>query len=100
MPFITLLVLISRIEPPLFLLAAWLLLNDRFSSRAMTAGVVALAGAILMIGMGNGGGLSALGIGEWAAIAATFSYIASTIVARRAAVVDLSRVVAAGPWVD
>lgn len=80
---VTNVVLISRIEPPLFLLAAWLLLNERFSTRAMTAGLVALSGAIIMIGMGQKGGLTSLGIGEWAAVAATLSYIASTIVARK-----------------
>lgn len=80
---VTNVVLISRIEPPLFLLAAWFFLNDRFSPRAMVAGLVALTGAVVMIALNEGGGLAALGTGEWAAIAATLSYIASTLVARK-----------------
>lgn len=80
---VTNVVLISRIEPPLFLLAAWLVFNEHVSRRAMTAGLVALAGAIVMIGMGEDGGLAGLGTGEWAAVAATLSYIASTLVARK-----------------
>ena len=34
---VTNVVLISRIEPPLFLLASWLILHERFSRRAMSA---------------------------------------------------------------
>ncbi|WP_428512872.1 DMT family transporter [Roseovarius sp.] len=80
---VTNVVLISRIEPPLFLLAAWLILNERFSARAMIAGLVALCGALVIIGMGDGGAAHDFGTGEWAAIAATLSYIASTLVARK-----------------
>lgn len=40
---VTNVVLISRIEPPLFLLATWLILNESFNHRAMCAGLVALA---------------------------------------------------------
>ena len=80
---VTNVVLISRIEPPLFLLAAWLVLNERFAPRAMIAGLVALTGAVVVISMGNGGGLTGLGTGEWATVAATLSYIASTLVARK-----------------
>lgn len=80
---VTDLVLITRIEPPLFLLAAWLVLKERFSRRAMSAGLVALTGAIVIIGMGEGRGLGAFGHGEWAAVAATLSYITSTLVARK-----------------
>lgn len=80
---VTNVVLISRIEPPLFLLAAWVLLNERFSPRTMIAGLVALTGAVVMISMNESGGMMGLGIGEWAAAAATLSYIASTLVTRK-----------------
>ncbi|QFT94549.1 EamA-like transporter family protein [Roseovarius sp. THAF9] len=80
---VTNVVLVSRIEPPLFLLAAWLILNERFSARAMIAGLVALCGALVIIGMGDGRAIHDFGTGEWAAIAATLSYIASTLVARK-----------------
>lgn len=79
---VTSIVLITRIEPPLFLLAAWLILGESFSRRAMIAGLVALSGAVVMIGMREGGGPGAIGIGEWAAVGATLSYIASTLITR------------------
>lgn len=78
---VTNIVLITRIEPPLFLLAAWLLLGESFSRRALGAGMVALSGAVVMISLREGGG-GTLGSGEWAAVAATLSYIASTLVTR------------------
>lgn len=80
---VTNVVLISRIEPPLFLLATWLILNERFNRRAMAAGLVALSGAVVMISMREGAGLNALGTGEWATVGATLSYIASTLVTRK-----------------
>jgi len=79
---VTSIVLITRIEPPLFLLAAWLILGESFSRRAMIAGLVALTGAVVMIGMREGGALGAIGIGEWAAVGATLSYITSTLITR------------------
>ena len=75
---VTNVVLITRIEPPLFLLATWLILNERFSCRVMSAGLVALSGAVVMISLRDGADLNFLGKGEWATIAATISYIAST----------------------
>ncbi|MEO3416233.1 DMT family transporter [Roseovarius sp. CAU 1744] len=80
---VTNIVLVTRVEPPLFLLATWLILNERFSSRAMCAGLVALSGAVVMIGMREGAGLDALGKGEWATLAATLSYITSALITRR-----------------
>ncbi|WP_254656442.1 DMT family transporter [Roseovarius sp. 217] len=75
-------VLVSRIEPPLFLLAAWVVLNERVHRRTMVAGLIAFAGAIVVIGMRDSGGFDALGTGEWATVAATLSYVASTLVTR------------------
>jgi len=80
---VTSVVLITRIEPPLFLLAAWLVLGESFSRRALLAGLVALTGAVVMISLRDGGGLQALGTGEWAAVGATLSYVASTLVTRK-----------------
>ncbi len=80
---VTNVILISRIEPPLFLLAAWFVFNERFPPRAMIAGLIALTGAVVMISMNEHGGMMGLGIGEWAAAAATLSYIASTLVTRK-----------------
>jgi len=54
---VTNVVLISRIEPPLFLLASWIVLNERFSRRTMCAGLIALTGAVVMIAMRDSGGL-------------------------------------------
>ncbi|MGI3210545.1 DMT family transporter [Roseovarius tibetensis] len=79
---VTNIVLITRIEPPLFLLAASVFLNETLSRRALIGGLVALSGAVVMISLRDGGGLGALGKGEWAAVGATLSYIASTLVTR------------------
>ncbi len=81
---VTSVVLVSRIEPPLFLLAAALFLKERIDRRAFTAGLIALCGALLMIGLRDSGNLGTFDCGELVAAAATLSYIASTIAARKA----------------
>ena len=81
---VTNVVLVSRIEPPLFLLAAALFLKERVDAKAFAAGLVALGGALLMISLQGGSIFGGFAIGEIAAAAATLSYIASAIVARRA----------------
>lgn len=79
---VTNVVLVGRIEPPLFLLATWLFLNERLNPFALIAGIVALTGAVVMIAMRGDGALWHFGTGEMATIAATLSFIASTIVSR------------------
>ena len=79
---VTNVVLVGRIEPPLFLLATWLFLNERLNPWALLAGLVALVGAVVMISMRGNGALFRFGSGELATIAATLSFIASTIVTR------------------
>ncbi|MFD1160019.1 DMT family transporter [Roseovarius aestuarii] len=79
---VTNVILIGRIEPPLFLLATWAFLNEDLNPWAMWAGLVALVGAVVMIGMRGNGALFTFGAGELATIAATLSFIASTIVTR------------------
>ncbi len=81
---VTNVVLVSRIEPPLFLLAAGLFLRERIDPRAFAAGLIALVGAVLMISLSGEGETAVFDIGEIAAAFATLSYIASAIVARRA----------------
>ncbi|MEM6480414.1 MAG: DMT family transporter [Pseudomonadota bacterium] len=78
---VTNVVLIGRIEPPLFLLATVLILGEKLDPWALLAAVVALAGAGLMFVMNTEGGL-VFGKGEVATIAATISFIASTLVTR------------------
>src|SRR6056297_540054 len=78
---VTNVVLVGRIEPPLFVLAAWLILREEFEPWAFVAGLVALCGAVLMLWLNAGGGFE-IGKGEIGALLATFSYIASTLVAR------------------
>ena len=77
---VTNIVLVGRIEPPLFLLATWFFLREKLNPWAMLAGLVALAGAIVILGAG--GGMFSFGKGELATVAATLSFIASTIVTR------------------
>ena len=81
---VTNVVLVSRIEPPLFVLATALFLKERIDGRALGAGLVALIGAMLMISMRETDRHCVFDIGEIAAAAATLSYIASAIVARHA----------------
>lgn len=78
---VTNVVLMGRIEPPLFLLATWLFLREEFEPWAFVGGLVALCGAVLMLWLNGGGGVE-LGKGEIGALLATLSYIASTLVAR------------------
>ncbi|MEO0371999.1 MAG: DMT family transporter [Pseudomonadota bacterium] len=78
---VTNVVLIGRIEPPLFLLATFFFLKEQLDPWAMGAGVVALLGAVVMVVMNAGEGFS-FGKGEIAAAAATISFIASTLVSR------------------
>ena len=78
--------LISRIEPPLFLLGALFLLGERIEPRALFAALIALTGALLIISAQHPGkvqdGWAGFGLGEMAALAATLSYVASTLVSR------------------
>ncbi|MEM6587522.1 MAG: DMT family transporter [Pseudomonadota bacterium] len=74
--------LISRIEPPLFLLGALLVLGERFDKRTMIAALMALTGAIWIIAAQDRGSWAGFGLGEAAAVAGTLSYVASTLVAR------------------
>ena len=78
---VTNVVLIGRIEPPLFLLATFFFLKEQLDPWAMAAGIVALLGAVVMVLMNAGEGFS-FGKGELAAAAATISFIASTLVSR------------------
>lgn len=79
---VTNVVLIGRIEPPLFILAAWFFLKEVLDPWALAGGLVALVGAVLIVWLKDGGGSIALGVGEVAALFATISFIASTLVTR------------------
>lgn len=79
---VTNVVLIGRIEPPLFLLTAWLVLGERLDPWAFAAGLIALGGAILMLILNRGDTAFAFGKGEIATVFATLSFIASTIISR------------------
>ncbi len=74
--------LISRIEPPLFLLGALFVLGERFETRTLIAALMALTGAFLIISAQDAGTWAGFGLGEMAAVAATLSCVASTLVAR------------------
>lgn len=81
---VTSVVLISRIEPPLFLLAAGLVFKEHVAPKALIAGLIALIGAVWIMGLRDPAGLGVIGVGELAAALATLSYITSALVARRA----------------
>lgn len=79
---VTNVVLIGRIEPPLFLLATLFVLKERLDPWAFAAGLIALVGAVVMIAMNGNDAAFSFGKGEIAAAVATVSFIASTIVSR------------------
>ncbi|SEL09064.1 Permease of the drug/metabolite transporter (DMT) superfamily [Roseovarius azorensis] len=79
---VTNVVLMGRIEPPLFLIAAWAILREEFEPWSFVAGLVALVGAVVMIVMNTDDNSFVFGKGEIGALLATLSYIASTLIAR------------------
>lgn len=79
---VTNVVLIGRIEPPLFLLATFFILGEKLDPWAFAAGIIALCGAVLMIALGGEDASFSFGKGEVATVFATLSFIASTIVSR------------------
>ena len=81
---VTNIALISRIEPPVFLLAAGFLLKERIDARILLAGLIALIGAGMILAMREPGDIGGFGMGDVAAALATLSYVASALVARRA----------------
>lgn len=79
---VTNVVLVGRIEPPLFLLASWLFLKEALDPWAFVAGLVALVGAVVIVLLNDEGVAFTLGKGEVATIFATISFIAGTLVTR------------------
>lgn len=79
---VTNVVLIGRIEPPLFLLATVFILKEKMDPWAFAAGLIALVGAIIIIALKGEGAQFTLGKGEIATVFATLSFIASTLVTR------------------
>ncbi len=79
---VTNVVLIGRIDPPLFLLAATFLLKEELDPWAFAGGIIALVGAVVMIALKEDSTSFSFGKGEIAAVLATLSFIASTLVTR------------------
>ena len=79
---VTNIVLIGRIEPPLFLLATFFFLKERLDPFAFAAGIIALIGAVVIIALKGDGAAFTFGKGEIATVFATLSFIASTLVSR------------------
>lgn len=79
---VTNVVLIGRIEPPLFLLTTFLLLGEKLDPWAFAAALIALLGALLMFVLNGDSAGVAFGKGEIATVFATLSFVASTIVSR------------------
>ncbi len=79
---VTNVVLIGRIEPPLFLLATFFILKEKLDPWAFAAGLISLVGAVVIISLKGGDTAFTLGKGEIATIFATISFIASTLVTR------------------
>ena len=79
---VTNVVLIGRIEPPLFLLATVFVLKEKMDPWAFAAGLIALVGAVVIISLKGGDTAFTFGKGEIATVFATLSFIASTLVTR------------------
>ncbi|MAZ20923.1 DMT family transporter [Roseovarius sp.] len=79
---VTNVILIGRIDPPLFLLFAFLLLGEKLDGWALTGGLVSLVGAATIILLKEDGSNLGFGIGDLAALVATLSFIMSTLVTR------------------
>lgn len=79
---VTNVVLIGRIEPILFLVAACTFLKERMDPKFMTAALISMAGAVMIISIRARDGQCTFNLGEFAAIAGTISYVASALVAR------------------
>jgi len=79
---VTNVVLVGRIDPPLFILAAWLILKEEFDPWAFAGGLIALIGAVTIIALKADGAAIAIGKGEIAAFFATLAFIGSTLVTR------------------
>ncbi|MEL7259390.1 MAG: DMT family transporter, partial [Pseudomonadota bacterium] len=78
---VTNMVLVGRIEPLVFILATWVFLRERLNIWAFIAGLVAMLGALVILGFGQEASIT-LGKGELATLGATLTYTASSLVAR------------------
>lgn len=74
--------IVGRIDPPIFLLAAAIFLREKLDLWSLIGGLVILLGAIVMLALKDDGRALAIGKGEIAAIIATLSFTASTIITR------------------
>lgn len=79
---VTNVVLVGRIEPPLFLIASALLLKEKLDWWALAGGLIALCGAVVIFVLNTGDEGFTLGRGEIATVFATLSFIASTLITR------------------
>lgn len=79
---VTNVVLMGRIEPPLFLIASAILLKEKLDLWALAGGLIALCGAVVIFMLNTATEGFVLGKGEIATIGATLSFIASTMITR------------------
>lgn len=80
---VTSIVLVSQIEPPLFLFLAWLIFRDRCGFWSIGGSVVCLVGVALSILLQPKAADVMIGKGELFAALAAVTYAFSTIIARR-----------------
>ena len=80
---VTSIVLVSQIEPPLFLFLAWLIFKDVCNRWSILGSLLCLGGVALTIVLQPKGSDIMIGRGELYAALAAVTYACSTIVARR-----------------
>jgi drug/metabolite transporter (DMT)-like permease len=79
---VTNVVIAGRIDPPIFLLAAAFFLGEKLDLWSLVGSLVILLGAVVILVFKSDAGAMVIGKGEIAAILATLSFTASTIITR------------------
>lgn len=79
---VTSVVLVSQIEPPLFLFLAWLVFKDRYGPWSIIGSLICLTGVALAVLLQPKGGDVMIGRGELFAAIAAITYAFSTVIAR------------------
>jgi drug/metabolite transporter (DMT)-like permease len=80
---VTSVVLVSQVEPPLFLLLSWIVFRDRFGPWSIIGAAVCLAGVALSVLLQPTTNDVMIGRGELFAAMAAVTYAISTVIARR-----------------
>lgn len=79
---VTNVVIVGRLDPPLFLLLATVALKEKLDRWAFLSSLIILLGAIIILVLKEDRAALEIGLGELAAVSATLSFTVSTIITR------------------